>query len=195
MKKVFLFALVAVLSIASASAQAYIGGSLGFLSSSAKPEGGEKITSSAFSFAPEVGYSLTEKLDLGIAVAFGSGKSGDLKTTGFGVAPYVRYSLVEFGKFSVLGKASLGIDSETEKDNGYKTTLTTFGLNVAPVLKYDLSDHFVLLANLNFLGLGFNQTTEKEGDAKLTRTGCGLGIDTDNVANVGELTIGFAYKF
>jgi hypothetical protein len=196
MKKVFLFVLVAVLGVASANAQAYIGGSLGIASGTNKPEGGSKTTSSLFSIAPEVGYSLTEKLDLGISVYFASGKDGDIKTTGFGAAPYVRYSFIELGKFSILGKASLYVEGENEKEGSIKTAISAFGLNVVPVLAYNLSDHFVLLANLGFLGLDLNQSTYKyDGHKTSTGTNFFLGADTNTIATLGDVTIGFAYKF
>lgn len=197
MKKVILLMMVAVLGMATANAQYYLGGSVGFSSNSSKPEGGEKTTSTAFEIIPEFGYSLTDKLDLGIALGYTSDEDElDNKVTGFGVNPYVRYSLVSFGNFSVLGKA--GLVFETEKAGDLKTT--TFGLTVMPMLKYTLSDKFDLLANLNFMRLGFASASAKFDGTKLgTETGFGLGVDTNDVANIGggdvPFTIGFAFKF
>ena len=65
MKKVFLAAVLAVSSLA-ASAQIWVGGSLGLGIS--EPEEGESTT--AIAIAPEVGYTLNEKWDVAVAVNF-----------------------------------------------------------------------------------------------------------------------------
>ncbi|MDR2087690.1 MAG: hypothetical protein LBP72_11060, partial [Dysgonamonadaceae bacterium] len=111
---------------------------------------------------------------------------------GWGLAPYARYSFVEFGKFSVWGSAALafgggetGVGDNTEK-------FTAFGLDIHPVLKYDLSDKFTLLTNLNFLNIGFTQVNVKDA---ATVTNFGLGVDAGDVATLGAINIGFLYKF
>lgn len=220
MKKVFLLMMVVVLGATTASAQFFIGGSIGFDSKSYKPEGGEKSTSTSFNIKPEFGYSLTDKFDLGIAIGFDMTKDPsavadkDDKTTGFEVAPFVRYSMVEFGKFSVLARGEVFFG--TGKTEEYsetpdpatgnmivnKTELknTDFGVRIKPVLKYSLSDKFDLLADLNFMAIGFTSSSEKVGDTKIGReTNFNFGVDSFNVTNFGSdmapLSIGFAFKF
>ncbi|MDR0863457.1 MAG: hypothetical protein LBO74_00815 [Candidatus Symbiothrix sp.] len=201
MKKTVLIMFVAFLGLAYANAQTYVGGSLGIGSTTNKPKSGEKTTTSSFSFNPEVGYSLDEKSDIGIELLFGTKKEGKAKTSAYGASPYFRYSIAEFGQFAILGKASLYVLGDKSKANSSADELksTAFGLGVTPILAYNLSDRIVLLANLNFLGLNFNQTSRKSGDYDLgTSTNFGLGIDTDDIVNIGGnegITIGFAYKF
>ena len=206
MKKVFLLMAVAMFSIA-ASAQYYVGGSFGFGNGKESfDENGrddEKVTS--FSIAPEFGYSISDKTDVGIAVGFYYSKfdgvesgnfieiDGAEKATTWGIAPYVRYSLIEFGKFAVLAKAELAVSGgSADFVGGGDSSVFGVGFNVAPMLKYTLSDKFDLLAGLNFMSLGVNYT--KIDDYSKT-TEFGLGVDTNNVATLGDVTVGFAFKF
>ena len=222
MKKVFLLIMVAVLGMATANAQWYLGGSLGFRSNTYDPDvdGAKKGKVTAFSIVPEIGYSLTDKVDLGISIGFTSTKFKDTNVdfmflgeqveldgvkeftiTGWEVAPYIRYNLVQFGNFSLLGKASIDIEggkmkNKIEGGDDEELKYTAFGFNIKPVLKYTLSEKFDLLADLNFLSLGFNQTNVKDG---ATVTDFGLNVDSNDVANIGggstPFTIGFAFKF
>jgi len=194
MKKLLTLA-VAALFVMSASAQLYVGGSLGLGFGSVKNDNGDKLYSTTtFSLFPEIGYSLSEKMDLGISFGFGMTSlkpdGGDaLKTNAWEVAPYLRYSLVEFGKFKVMAKASLYVAGDETID---EVKTTSFGLSVIPVLGYGLSDNFILLANLNCFGLGVDNTKVKDGNSTF---GLGLGANTNNVLNTGDFTIGFAYIF
>ncbi len=178
-----------------ANAQLYVGGSLGFGTSTVKNDDGDKLyTNTNFSLFPEVGFSLNEKIDLGISVGFGmtsyKPEGGDKqKTNNWEVAPYIRYSVVEFGKLKVMGKGSLYVKGNEDQS---ETKSTSFGLSVTPVLGYTVSEHFILLANLNFLSLSIDNTKVKDGDSTF---GFNLGIDTNNAANTNNFAIGFAYIF
>lgn len=235
MKKVLL--LVAMVCMGFfANAQLYVGGGLGVDFGSTKPKEGDKSKDFGFFISPEVGYSLNDKMDVGVNLSLGVAKyerdiwdgingafdnlglgdmdldwddvelAKELKLTTWQFAPYFRYSLVEFGKFKVLGKASLyvlGGKGTLVPHTGniepeYK--ITQFGLNVTPMLTYDLSEKFVLFTDLNFLSLGFSSSKMKieVGDFfsdENTNTGFNLGVDANNAYNVGAITVGFAYKF
>ncbi|MDR2085631.1 MAG: porin family protein [Dysgonamonadaceae bacterium] len=189
MKKVILTMFLAVSGLCLVSAQVYLGGSVGFSTSNSKPEKGTKTDQSSFSFIPEVGYSLNQDLDLGLKVGFGNNEYADnTESSNWIVAPYVKYSFAEFGRFSVWGQGELFVGGAENN----KVKSSSFGLNIKPVLKYNLSDNFVLVTNLNFLNIGFAQTKTKN---LKTDTGFSLGMNTNNVANTGNLSIGFIYKF
>lgn len=195
-----------------ANAQFYVGGSLGANFASVKDDDGNKLgTISSFSIAPEVGYSITDKIDLGLAFGFGTmgakPDGGDKSSTSaWEVAPYMRYSFVEFGKFKVLGKAKLYAQGVGKAEYLAATgEYTEFGLNIAPMLTYDISDKFVLFTDLNFLGFGFSYNKVKDDNST---TSFGLNIDANNVISLGGanldvsdnfvdplVKIGFAYKF
>lgn len=195
MKKVTLIMFVAVIGILSANAQFYLGGSLKFGTKTAKPEGGTKTTGSQFSIMPEAGYHLNQDLDLGLVLGFSNVKDqNDVKTSNWGVSPYARYSFVEFGRLSVWGQAAFFAGgSDVDK---LKTKSTVFGLTVSPVLKYSLSNRFDLMTNLNFFNIGFSQTSTKvDGKKVSTDTSFGLGINSYDIATLGNISIGFIYKF
>ena len=106
---------------------------------------------------------------------------------------------MEFGKFSVLGRAAFVVVGGTSKLFGSDLKTTGFGLNVTPVLMYNLSNHFALLADLNFLNLTFAQSSSKRDNEKQgSDTTFTFGVDSSNIAQLGSdsgLMIGFAYKF
>ncbi|GHT77669.1 hypothetical protein AGMMS50262_19290 [Bacteroidia bacterium] len=210
MKKIILSTLIALLSIVSANAQFYIGGSFGYNSSTTKPEEGDKIKSSSFTISPEVGYHLNDKLELGLAVSVNPSTSNTIITVGrenivtatktqiFLAAPYLRYSLFKFNKFNVLGSVILIAGkgrTETEIENsifgiGNATEIkyTIFGASIYPTVIYDLSNKVAVFSNLNFFKLGFSQTKIKDGN---TTTDFSFALDANDIL----LTIGLMYKF
>jgi hypothetical protein len=186
------------------NAQVFIGGGIGFGTSSQKNGDGDKIsTETQFGFSPEIGFSLTEKFDIGISGVIGTGKEkvwpvpggnivNETEETAWGVAPFVRYSFAEFGNFEILGRADIGFAGTKEGDY----TTFGFGINVVPVLAYNVSDNVQLLTQLNFLGLGFNNVTQKyDGEKTGSSMDFGLNIDSKNVFTLGNIQVGFIYKF
>ena len=202
MKKVVLVIGLAVASMA-VNAQLYVGGSLGF-SSDSETSKNAKNEKSAFTFSPEVGYYLSEKLDVGVDLSITSGQVGGQGYSEFAAAPYARYSVLQFGKFEVIGKASVGFGAfDYSKIAGGKGT--KLGVNVSPILAYGLTDNWVLFTQLNCLSLNFTATTPDGGD---TYTHFGFGVDANNLVNTAEkidvaatdpivsgIQIGFVYKF
>ena len=70
-----------------------------------------------------------------------------------------------------------------------------------PVLTYKISEHFRLETALNFLGFNLSGTTSKtitddKGNWRKSNT-CdfGLNINSENVAQIGYITIGCVYAF
>jgi hypothetical protein len=192
MKKVFLTMLISVLGMGFVNAQIYVGGSLSLGASSTKPEVGEDRTNSSFTLAPEVGYRLSPDFEVGASLTIANSTTDDgtteVKSNSWALSPYARYSFIEFGKFSIWGQAGLSLSGG--EANAQKST--SFGLNIQPVLKYNLSDKFDLLTNLNFLNIGFSQTSIKDVS---TTARFNFGVNSGNVANLGGITVGFLYKF
>ena len=215
MKKILLVVSF-VFAVMAASSQLYVGGALGFaLDGAPKDKDGNKwgTSSSIFGIVPEVGFGLSEKFDVGISIGFISAKetgwnnnekTGSTVSSLFAASPYVRYSFVEFGKFSLLGKAAFNIGFGTEKDldkdgkeiDGSKTGLTNIGVAITPVVLFDLSDRICLYTNLNFAGLEFNSTSYKvDGEKTGSQSEFGVGINTDNAFTTGAIQVGFVFKF
>ena len=214
MKKLFLIAGL-MLTIWTVNAQFYLGGSFGIYENTGKNGQDKKVGFSYlnFSIAPEVGYNISDKIDMGLSLIFlnntrkayqfvGDEMSSKTITTGWGLSPYIRYSIYKFGNFDVLGKAALNYSNNTSKfydeagNQNDKRSSTVFGLNISPILFYNLSDRIALYTQLNFLGLDLSSMTEKTSDVKTGSSSTfKLGANTDNLATFGELQIGFVYKF
>jgi hypothetical protein len=213
MKKIIITLAFASFALAS-QAQLFVGGQVGFNSNSRKFDGDKTRSSSSFTLSPTIGYQLDEKMAIGARINFGTAKNttfkwfGDndrvTKFTGFGLEVFGQYTFLELGKFSAyadaglrfgLSKAKTTTGSETSESN----PLTGFGLNIRPVLAYNLSEKITLLANLNFMGFSFDVTTEKHlnnDNKKTTETDFGLNVNSNDVISGGNvLTIGMIYKF
>ncbi|MBP5137136.1 MAG: hypothetical protein ILP23_07465, partial [Paludibacteraceae bacterium] len=93
---------------------------------------------------------------------------------------------VTFGRFGLDLEATAGV-------GGVEDTQLSVGVNVAPNLTFELNEHWSLETVLNFLSLGYNLT--KDFDLDKTTNKFGLGVDLDNVATLGAITIGATYKF
>lgn len=144
MKKLMLVAAMMVAAI-SASAQIYVGGSLGFESTKAN-ENADNLTT--FAIEPEAGYNLNENWAVGVQLGYASkDKSKNEKVSAFTIAPYARYTFAKSGiaSFFVDGGiqyASLGSDAKG----------SIFGLGFRPGVKIAASNKVDLVAKLGFLG-------------------------------------------
>ena len=216
MKKV-LVSVVAVLAFAlTSNAQLWIGGNIGASHTGGviknDPLNGGDDTKQAkrnqVSIAPKIGVDLSDKLAVGFSVDYTRTTTGKIDKDNrtidnyAGITPFLRYTLVEFGKFGVLAEVGVPINYDFGKTiaNGSSTKADptfSYGLNVAPWLQYDASDNFVLECGLNFMGLNATRTIttdQADKDHKWKNTTMGLNARS-NLVNVGALTIGFIYKF
>lgn len=193
MKRI-LFVVSLVLAGITANAQLFVSGAVNFNTGSTKDTNDDKTKRTNFSIAPEVGYALSDKFEVGLGFEIGTSVTkppvGDKqKSNNWEIAPFARYSFLQFGKFSVMARGELYV-------SGNKTTAdiktTNFGLAVVPVLKYDLTDNWALFTNLNFARLAFDYEKVKDGDKTTT---FGLRGNSGNVFNVGDITVGFNYYF
>ena len=152
--------------------------------------GDAKTTQLNIGIYDDIGYKLTDIWDIGVEFGgtIGSYKNhnSDYEDTSarWLFSPYVRFSVFKYDKFDLKAKGSAGLEGTKE--------YTQASIQVAPVLVYNLSDRIALQTTLNFFKLGFYSTKIKDGN--LT-TKFGLGGDSNNLATVGSISIGFAYKF
>ena len=197
MKKILLVAAMVVASM-SASAQWFAGGMAGFGTTTVKT-GDVKATLTTFGINPEVGYSVNDRFDVGVAGGFISSKvkDTDLKGTGWEVGAFAQWAAIQFSDFEIQLRGDLsfgGSDFDFDEDGiptpaGIKTT--TIGFNVAPVIAYNISDRFQIRAALNCASLGINHS--KTGDVKTTSFG--LEADTNNLLNTNNFQLGFVVNF
>jgi len=212
-------------------AQWFVGGNIGGNRNSEEQASGRnnsvRTIYSEFSFAPTFGYQ-ANRLAFGTTLNFQqhttksqrwSGSiwidNTDLKTKFpfWGIQPFVRYTFVEFGKFSVY--ANLGmhfLKGKNERPHTYSGgwgwppitvmepyNVISFGINMTPTLSYNLSEKISLETSLNFMNFGLNimRSTydDKHRDEKITERNFGIGVNSGNVVDVGAISIGFIYKF
>ena len=150
MKKILLLAVVLFASL-NASAQWYIGGSVGF--GSVKPSGGD--SEAVFSILPELGYQLNDKWSVGAKVGYhkGDGIAAVINSTNtrvdlteeFIIRPYARYSAFTWDPVTVFFDG--GIRFASVVDQG-----TRFGLGVEPGVAVTLTDHITFVTHLGYVG-------------------------------------------
>lgn len=171
MKKFFIMAALAVASM-TASAQVYVGGSLGFESSKANSDA-DNLTS--FSIKPEVGYNLDENWAVGIQLGYSSEEEDkDFTKSTLEIAPYARYT------FAKSGIASFFVDGGIQfVSYGSDAKGSTFGVGFRPGVKIAASSKVDLVAKLGYLGYrSANDDAVASGD---TKEKIGLNIDNTNL--------------
>ena len=169
MKKI-LMTLAAVAVAATMNAQVWVGGELGYTTSH---KVGNKTTDKVLSIKPEVGYNLSDKFAVAVALGYSyasSLKDDDLNITfnhvnTWAINPSLRYTFVKVGNFSAFLDG--GIEFASQHAKGYKKNLSTFGVSVKPGIAYNVSDKVTLVAHLGD-GLYYAHKWNKsfEGDTK-----------------------------
>ena len=185
----------------AASAQVYVGGSLGF--ESRKGNDGDKA-SMAFAIKPEIGYTLSDNLAVGIQLGYSASNDGNAKsvlnngldamygskpagakTYGvFSVAPYARYTFAKSGIASFFVDGGVYASFLTGGDDLYKGTV--FGVGVRPGVKLAASEKVDVIAKLGYIGW---QGANKDADAYFAKSSFGVNIDNTN------LELGVLYNF
>lgn len=154
MKKFFALAALAI-SCMTANAQVWLGGELELSSSHVC---NSENTNSVYSIKPEIGTSLTDNIDLAIALGYGHTTS----TTGVNVAgyavtastdvnvfeinPYIRYKFVKAGNFFAFVDG--GIDFASSHTVGTEGNNNAFGVAIKPGIGYAVSDKVTLVSHL-----------------------------------------------
>lgn len=180
MKKIVLTLVVALMAI-SASAQVYVGGSLGFGSGKAEM-GTEEVKSTSFRIMPEIGYELSESWSIGTVIGYKYSKLDEAKSNTFEVAPYARFFFFKSDLVRLFVDGGFGF--ATEKIEDEDDAMNTWNIGLKPGLAVKLSDNFSLIAKYGFLGY----SSSKQGDAYKDHN-FGLNLDSE------VLSFGFHYIF
>jgi hypothetical protein len=207
--KVILLSLFTIV-VVNANAQVFVSGSIGMSSSGGSVTNGnttrDKNTNNSFNFSPSVGTFLLEEWAIGLGLLIGSSKTynpnNDVTTTSssFGISPFARYYFFNVNRFSAFGQGTLGISSGSSKWKSNNVTVdgpktSTFSINVAPGIAYNLSERFALETSINLFSFGFSHQTEKDGDRRDKTSNFHLGAGLNNIANTGNIRIGAIWKF
>lgn len=202
MKK-FLMTIAAVFAAVNMNAQYYVGGSLGFSTSSDKTNPLAETTVTGFTFSPEVGMALDEKMGVGLAIDFGSrtrkventtaNTSTDVTTTSIGLTPYVRYQFFKVAQFNVFLDGGINFDIESTKDMKPAMDL---GLFATPGIAYKVNDQWSIVAKLNrMFNFGYHKDAVADvAGAPDAPTSLNANVSTGGF-NIGNLTFGVYYNF
>lgn len=220
MKKLSLFiVLLMIMTPGIINAQLFAGGNIGFSTSGGKEDYGngeqDKTSHLNLDVGPMMGFFLSDDFAAGarILVSIDRTKTppytpGDDETvnseTTMGFMPFIRYYVVHVNKFSVFGQAQGGIAFGKEKTkvgstetDGPKTVAIAFG--VIPGISYEAGDHVRLEAHINILSFAFSSVTEKYEtefvNTKETTRNFSFGVDADNIATTGAISVGAIILF
>lgn len=174
MKKFFAIAILAVASL-TANAQAWLGGSFGFDWEKGKWDGAKATTT--WKIAPEIGYNINENWAIAGKIAVGGesrytkeqGLLVEKSVTTFTISPYARYTFAKIDDLSFFVDGGIHFTSYG-KDNG-----SSFGIGVQPGLAYKVADGVTLAAKFGYFGW---RTYDKDADYK---DQFGLGVDGNNL--------------
>lgn len=174
MKKLVMMAVMAIVAV-SASAQVYLGGSLGYKNVD-NEESDDALN--VLTINPEIGYNLDDNWAIGLGVGFGYNKQGDASTTTISVSPYVRYNFVRIDKVRFFLDGGVDFASVKPKD---VDAVNAWGIGIKPGVAFDVNDKISLIAHIGFLG--YEDTHKIDGNKT-------FGLNLDN-----NLSLGFYYNF
>jgi hypothetical protein len=221
MKKIFAVIVFALATVNVCNAQFFVGGELGVWGSTRKTKttaGGvttdvKQPSSFELQVGPKFGYFFNDKWSIGLTLLYnfeqqtthGATKVKTIEHN-FGGSPYVRWAFAKAKKFSFIAEGTVDIwggIGYTNPSNNTKTRSLTVGVSIAPVITYDLGEHFVLETRLDFLSLGYAHRRSKtittiagvETSAVDVRNNFEFSVDYDNILTTGAITIGMIYKF
>ena len=192
----------------NASAQDYIGGSIGIAGAGNQTSSSVSAWTHSISVAPDFGWYFGDKWAFGlrpwVAYSFTSG-NGSTPTEALSLEfnPYARYLMFDFNRFGLWAEASpeIGFQKNWRQADvgGWKSDsyLVRYEIRLLPVLTYQLTDHISLESRLNLFSLAMvgSHTTRNDGVSYDTFS-YGLSASTKDVTGtLADISIGFLYKF
>lgn len=189
---------------AQAPQKFWIGGSFG-ISSSDYDDGEEQSSkSNGFSIQPELGYAFSERWAAGLRLGFGQSKqegSSETKGTDFSVAPFVRYTCLNWRKFSVFvdggvryGQVKQERNYEEDIYDDYDETSNRYGVFLQPGFALQLSPCIALTGRLNFLDVSY-QAREADYSTNSDVEERYFSAGLNSPFNMNNFTIGFNFSF
>lgn len=174
MKKIFLVAVIAVMSL-TASAQIYVGGEIGAWRN-------YNANTTNVSILPEIGYTLSDNLAIGTVIGWQYQYNNGVKWNALEVAPYLRYTFLKADKVNVFVDGGFGF--HTGKIKGFDAA-NAWSVGLKPGVAVNLTDKLSFVTHVGFLGWRKSDA----GAQAFGRDGFGLSLDGNN------LTFGVYYNF
>ena len=201
MKKSLLALLFAVALVVPAMAEnMWVGGNLSYQSTTVKD--GDPTTPedfNALTIAPEFGYSLNEKWDIGLDLSYTTGKGaknadeqivGDNDISKIGIVPFARYHITQIGDFDIMLKGSLLYEKITETPKvGDDVKSTKMGVYIVPVVSYSINEKWSIGCTLDLLSLGYS-TVSNDDNSDIKTDEFGFNVNKGSIIGVN-----FSYHF
>lgn len=214
MKKIITFLFLAFAISRVSFAQHYIGGSFSLSGTTSQTtlSGTRHSSSTSFTVSPDFGWFFGERWAVGFrsSVGFGSSASsrGD-KTSSFslGIEPYARYRMLDFHRFGLWAEAGPTFryqrtrgqypDAESGSAEQRKSHLSMYGVQLLPVLTYQLSQRISLESRLDLFSFFLTGVHSFGSDGSIQDSySYGLKATTQDVMDtLDDISIGFIYRF
>lgn len=203
--------MIAVMAVAavSANAQLWIGGEVGFNSTTNTiKEGSVSVdqNSKNFTIAPELGYNLSDKWAIAAKLGYEYSENDaniaafiadfdapsflrNINTNTFYINPYVRYTFVKVGNFSAFldGGVAYGF-SHINGTSDYLNNINLFKVSVNPGVAYALNPKVGLVAHIGDVSYKTQWMSVKEADVKFSQ-------DKFNIGLWNSISFGAYYNF
>ncbi|QUB80585.1 outer membrane beta-barrel protein [Prevotella jejuni] len=183
MKKILLSFAVAFVSLA-ASAQVYVGGSVGIASS--KTDGSDAVTT--YQFLPEVGYNINGDWAIGTTLGWGKGNPVEYEGESNNyvkVAPYARYTFVRSKYVNAFVDGGFGYTHYNHVHSGH-ASINEWEAGLRPGLAVNLSPKVSFVTHVGFVGWKSSKADESNAKAKNV---WGASLNGNNI------TFGVYYNF
>ncbi|WP_165040832.1 outer membrane beta-barrel protein [Dysgonomonas sp. ZJ709] len=202
MRKLFLVAILALVTFINASAQdvgqMWVGGSASLWSSKDK---GTDESQTSYSILPEFGYVISKNIGIGIVVGYRHEEFASysyinnmeqietVATESYVINPFVRYSFLkgDIGGLFVDG----GILYAHSKQKEYDVTSHQIEVGFRPGVAINVSSKVSLLGKFGFLGYQNDKSKYGLSDYKNERTTNGFGFKL----NMNNVLLGMILKF
>ena len=188
MKKIMM-TLAAVAVAATMNAQVYVGGELGFETTSQ-----DGVSNTSLTLMPEIGYNLDENWAVGISFGYGQISNENkvvdalgneatvtVKNKRFIINPYARYTFLKLDKVNVFVDGGLSYahyDNAGSKNN-------QFAIGVRPGVAINLNDKLSFVSHFGWLG--YKNSKDDYDGAKAANT---FGFDVNS-----KVSFGMYYNF
>jgi len=222
MKKIIFIYIILLVNIITSNAQFYIEGGVGVSLYEVESkffdyEKKKQDSRTNFSFTPLVGYQLNDKSAIGIKINHSistekrivledqndpkSEINFEQKERGWGLSFFDRYKFLCYEKLSFLVESSIyisryGIEGKIGSIHDFQNYRTAIGIDVLPLISYDISNRFSIIAKCDFLRFDLSSITEsrKKIDLQIKYTHLIFGANSTIFGALGSIQIGLIYK-
>lgn len=149
MKKIILTCLMAFV-ILQASAQIWVEGAVNFSGDKQKAET-YKNSRNNINFEPTVGYDITDRVALGVALTYGhtfiGAEAYDMKLNTYGISPFVRYTFVQHDRLRFFVDGGCNYTRQAFKTS-HNANFKEFSVFAVPGISYDINERIAIVGKM-----------------------------------------------